>query len=262
MTGLVWPAIFQHCSGPLFASCRWFSFSFGRVYWACVQRSPSRTSCCRWHDSEYCGISWYSGTGDWLFMQFQELLTLFLPLKSLLGLGTIKSIKNRSLEERWRRKNLEIPLCKTRWQFRIFLKLLSVCSSRTHHRRQLHRRGVRPSVGAAWYRHLSKSGALQNTEWSSIVSRAHCRRDATSLIPGFSKSVPNMKGDNWRMTLPPFPMTYSASATKLRKSNVTCLQLLGNDTACLHYGLLTTASEDAWQSEETNVDGVRDGIIW
>ena len=129
--------------------------------------------------------------------------------------------------------------CRRRWLFRIFLKLLSVGDIIAD------RRGVRPSAGAAWYRHLSKSWALQNDEWSSIVSRARCRGDATSLIPGFSKSVQNMKGDNWRMTLPPFPMIYSASATRLRKSNVTFLQLFGNDNACLHYGLLTTASEDA-----------------
>ena len=45
----------------------------------------------------------------------------------------------------------------------------------------------------------------------------------------------------------------------LWKSNVTCRHLYVSDDACLHNGVLTTASEDVWQSDEANVAGVRVG---
>ena len=73
------------------------------------------------------------------------------------------------------------------------------------------------------------------------LTSSFSKRDAASFIPRFSKSVQNMEGDNWRMSLPPFPTTYSANATRLRKSKEACLQLLGNDNACLLYDLRTTA---------------------
>ena len=92
-----------------------------------------------------------------------------------------------------------------------------------------------------------------------ILSRALLKKHAASLTPG---NRPNVTGDNWRTTLLLPPTWYSASVTKLRKSKVPCRLLFGSDNACVHNGLLITASEDAWQSEETNVDGVRDGVMW
>ena len=63
---------------------------------------------------------------------------------------------------------------------------------------------------------------------------------AASLTPRFSTNVQNMKDDSWRTTLPPPPTRYSASATRLWKSKVSCPRL---------YVSLTTAIEDACQSD-------------
>ena len=68
------------------------------------------------------------------------------------------------------------------------------------------------------------------------------------LDSGFSTSVQNIKSDNWRTTLPPFPTRYSASPTRLWKSKVSCLQSFVSDTTG-RYNVLNTASEDACQSD-------------
>ena len=88
-------------------------------------------------------------------------------------------------------------------------------------------------------------GHLKSIMIEFPFSSALLKWHAAGLTPRLSTNVPNMKGDNWRTTLPPPPTWYSASATRLRKSKVACLRFFGSDNACLHWSLLTTASEDA-----------------
>ena len=107
-----------------------------------------------------------------------------------------------------------------------------------------------------WCRLLPPSRNISGTSKQRMIKyplmSAYSKRNAASLIPGFSTSVQNMKGDKWRTSFPPFPTTFSARATRLWKSRASCLQSFVSDNACLttgHYSALTTASEDACQSD-------------